>query len=356
MSALISRLTRPTATAPSHAADRRARIAASAAFAVQGLCFAAVIVPGARAAGQVRPRRHAAHRRRSPPCRSSPAWAACSPACSPRGSAAAPCCGSPASASARHGRDRPRRRRCRCSTSRWRCFGLFLGAVDATMNMQGVAVQRRYGRSILASCHAWWSIAGDRRRAGGDRGRRRRPARRSFLAALAAVVGVVVALAAGPRLLKRAEEAATRRPRPSSSRRPARASGSGAVVLFVGVALMVMFIGDAATTSWSGVFLQDVLGRHDARSCRPALFAYLMLPVPRPHRRRPRHRPGRRGGHGRGRRRWSRAAGFARRGHRASSRLVALAGFALVGLGPVGGRAADVLGRRRARPGRHRRR
>src|SRR6476659_9474292 len=39
------------------------------------------------------------------------------------------------------------------------CFGLFVGAVDATMNMQGVAVQRRYGRSILASCHAWWSIA-----------------------------------------------------------------------------------------------------------------------------------------------------------------------------------------------------
>ena len=39
-------------------------------------------------------------------------------------------------------------------------FGLFLGAVDASMNMQGTAVQRRYGRSILASCHAWWSIAG----------------------------------------------------------------------------------------------------------------------------------------------------------------------------------------------------
>ena len=39
-------------------------------------------------------------------------------------------------------------------------FGLFLGGVDATMNMQGTAVQRRYGRSILASCHAWWSIAG----------------------------------------------------------------------------------------------------------------------------------------------------------------------------------------------------
>src|SRR5262245_3400353 len=39
-------------------------------------------------------------------------------------------------------------------------FGFFLGGVDATMNMQGTAVQRRYGRSIMASCHAWWSIAG----------------------------------------------------------------------------------------------------------------------------------------------------------------------------------------------------
>ena len=39
-------------------------------------------------------------------------------------------------------------------------FGLFIGAVDASMNAQGAAVQRRYGRSLLASCHAWWSVAG----------------------------------------------------------------------------------------------------------------------------------------------------------------------------------------------------
>ncbi len=38
--------------------------------------------------------------------------------------------------------------------------GLLLGAVDATMNMQGVAVQARYGRSLLASFHAAWSVGG----------------------------------------------------------------------------------------------------------------------------------------------------------------------------------------------------
>ncbi|MEV6526800.1 MFS transporter [Longispora sp. NPDC051575] len=82
-------------------------------------------------------------------------------------------------------------------------FGLGVGAVDATMNMQGVAVQARYGRSILASMHAVWSVAG-------------------ILGALASVavagriplavhlgvvgaVGVALALLVGPGLLKRAE-------------------------------------------------------------------------------------------------------------------------------------------------------
>src|SRR5262249_49758329 len=35
--------------------------------------------------------------------------------------------------------------------------GLTLGLVDATMNMQGVAVERRYGRPVLASFHGVWS-------------------------------------------------------------------------------------------------------------------------------------------------------------------------------------------------------
>src|SRR4051812_43033438 len=35
-------------------------------------------------------------------------------------------------------------------------YGLGLGAVDAAGNMQAVAVQHRYGRSIITSFHAAW--------------------------------------------------------------------------------------------------------------------------------------------------------------------------------------------------------
>ncbi|GLW97658.1 MFS transporter [Microtetraspora sp. NBRC 16547] len=38
-------------------------------------------------------------------------------------------------------------------------FGVGLGGVDAGMNMQGVAVERRYGRPVLTGFHALWSAA-----------------------------------------------------------------------------------------------------------------------------------------------------------------------------------------------------
>ncbi|MHC5902478.1 MFS transporter [Streptomyces sp. S6] len=39
-------------------------------------------------------------------------------------------------------------------------FGLSLGALDATMNMLGVSLQREYGRSIMLSFHAAFSLGG----------------------------------------------------------------------------------------------------------------------------------------------------------------------------------------------------
>ncbi|MFM9615419.1 MFS transporter [Streptomyces niveiscabiei] len=39
-------------------------------------------------------------------------------------------------------------------------FGLSLGALDATMNMLGVSLQRAYGRSIMLSFHAAFSLGG----------------------------------------------------------------------------------------------------------------------------------------------------------------------------------------------------
>lgn len=37
-------------------------------------------------------------------------------------------------------------------------YGLTVGSIDATTNMQAVAIQRRYGRVILSSFHASWSV------------------------------------------------------------------------------------------------------------------------------------------------------------------------------------------------------
>src|SRR5207245_11684788 len=39
-------------------------------------------------------------------------------------------------------------------------FGASNGAMDVAMNAQGVAVERRYGRPILNSFHACWSLGG----------------------------------------------------------------------------------------------------------------------------------------------------------------------------------------------------
>src|SRR5262249_27754072 len=91
-------------------------------------------------------------------------------------------------------------------------FGLFVGGVDASMNMQGVAVQRRYGRSILASCHAWWSVAGI---AGAPAASQAHALPRAAFLGAAGGVGLLLSVSAGPTLLKRhAEQVADASPEP----------------------------------------------------------------------------------------------------------------------------------------------
>lgn len=130
--------------------------------------------------------------------------------------------------------------------------GLTLGIVDATMNMQGVGVERRYGRPVLNSFHAVWSvgaICGALATAGTAR------LDWSIGASLGAVaaVGAVLALLAGPAQLRRAEEVVD------------LPTGSAAVqlpwrpIILVGVAMMLMFIADSAVSNWSAVFLDHAL-------------------------------------------------------------------------------------------------
>jgi MFS family permease len=186
--------------------------------------------------------------------------------------------------------------------------GLLLGAVDATMNMQGVAVQGRYRRSLLNSFHGWWSVGGilgslatvlahtlDWSLAAG--------------LALVAVVGVAVDLSFGRLLLDRAEEsavpaaaviaqpdataqldataqveaAASPDPaaRPDATAQPGAGGAAAAQpvipwrpIVLVGLAVMIMYIADSANSNWSTKYLEDTL--HAAKNVAPlGLAAYL---------------------------------------------------------------------------------
>jgi MFS family permease len=158
------------------------------------------------------------------------------------------------------------------------CLGLFLGAVDATMNMQGVAVQRRYGRSILASCHAWWSIAAivGSAAAIATANFSRPYSLGAFLTGIG-VAGALISLVAGPNLLKKAEEA--QNPLTAAVETPEDRQGPsgvrvGRTVALIGIALMVMFIGDSAATSWGPLYLQNAVNASH-RLVPAGLFAYL---------------------------------------------------------------------------------
>lgn len=133
--------------------------------------------------------------------------------------------------------------------------GLFVGAVDASMNAQGVAVERRYGVSLLTGCYAVWSAAGI---LGGLWVALANRLELSLFAGfvIPAAAGVTVSLLTGHRLFGRAEEGAA----PSQEELKAAA---GRVpwrpVLVVGAAMGCMYIADAATSNYSAKYLEDVL-------------------------------------------------------------------------------------------------
>jgi MFS family permease len=130
-------------------------------------------------------------------------------------------------------------------------FGATMGSLDVTMNAHGVAVERRYGRSILASFHAAFSLGG---LAGGALG-----ALAAALAldvrvhfALIAAVSAVVGLTWSRRFLG-AEADALGHAEPMFVRPPRR-------LLALGALAFACLIIEGASGDWSGVYLRDELG------------------------------------------------------------------------------------------------
>jgi MFS family permease len=142
-------------------------------------------------------------------------------------------------------------------------YGVALGSVDAAMNMQGIDVERAYGRSLLASFYAGNA-------AGGVVG--------ALLVSGAALVALpqplalpaVALLVAAAALLLAPRLVAPRPPVPDGARAPEASDLTGAsvhrttrvaagTVALLGVAMVAFPVADSAISSWSAIFLRDVL-------------------------------------------------------------------------------------------------
>ena len=146
-------------------------------------------------------------------------------------------------------------------------YGIALGTVDAAGNMQGVAVQHAYGRSIIASFHAAWSaaaIAGALFVACGEHVGV--PLAPSVL--VAAVAVLLVALVAGPRLLAGGRpagrpDAAGDGPHAASADRadvpaPGRRRGPSTALVLLGAAMACFWAVDSSVSDWSALYLDEL--------------------------------------------------------------------------------------------------
>ncbi len=130
-------------------------------------------------------------------------------------------------------------------------FGAAMGSLDVSMNAHGVAVERTYGRAILASFHAWFSLGG---LAGGALGALAAAAdldvraHLAIIAMLTAVVGLIWS-----RYFLGADADAIGHADPVFVRPPRR-------LLALGALAFACLLIEGASADWSGVYLRDELG------------------------------------------------------------------------------------------------
>jgi len=147
--------------------------------------------------------------------------------------------------------------------------GLLLGLVDASMNMQGVEVELRYGRSLLNSFHGAWSV-------GGILGSLAAVLAHSLGWSLAGGLGLVAVVGVGVDLVAASAAGVVRRrlPRLDAVVPPPAARPPWGPLVLVGLAVTIVYVADSATSNWSTKYVQDALGA--AANVAPlGLAAYL---------------------------------------------------------------------------------
>ncbi|GAB7103514.1 MFS transporter [Streptomyces phaeofaciens JCM 4814] len=143
-------------------------------------------------------------------------------------------------------------------------FGLAVGALDASMNMLGVSLQRSYGRSIMLSFHAAYSLGGIVGASLAWAGAHWHLA--LWVSYLPVVVLLLPAVLVGSRWYVDGDGGA-------GAVEAVKPGDGGGVVfkLLLPLCLVMTFayIGDSTVSNWSAKYLQDVLGSSEQLATVP---------------------------------------------------------------------------------------
>ncbi|OIJ91312.1 MFS transporter [Streptomyces sp. MUSC 14] len=142
-------------------------------------------------------------------------------------------------------------------------FGLAVGALDASMNMLGVSLQRSYGRSIMLSFHAAYSLGGILGASLAWVGAHWHLA--LWVSYLPVVAVLLPATFVGSRWYVDGEPAAVGE---------GQEQGQGAGVVFklllpLCLVMTFAYIGDSTVSNWSAKYLKDVLGSSEQLATVP---------------------------------------------------------------------------------------
>ncbi|ANS67050.1 integral membrane transport protein [Streptomyces lincolnensis] len=145
-------------------------------------------------------------------------------------------------------------------------FGLAVGALDASMNMLGVSLQRAYGRSIMLSFHAVFSLGGIVGASLAWVGAHWHLA--LWVSYLPVVLVLLPAALVGSRWYVDAADGS------GAEAEDEKAGGGGqglAFKLLLPLCLVMCFayIGDSTVSNWSAKYLQDVLGSSEQLATVP---------------------------------------------------------------------------------------
>ncbi|MFJ2560540.1 MULTISPECIES: MFS transporter [unclassified Streptomyces] len=144
-------------------------------------------------------------------------------------------------------------------------FGLAVGALDASMNMLGVSLQREYGRSIMLGFHAAFSL-------GGIAGASLAWAGAHWhLPLLVSYLPVVVVLLPAALVGSRwyVDAVDTGKAAAGAGEAESRTPVAFRVLLPLCLVMCFAYIGDSTVSNWSAKYLQDVLGSSEELATVP---------------------------------------------------------------------------------------